>query len=298
MRITIVGAGAVGRLWGSQLSQHHQVHFWTRQPDTTLAFNFVALSGNSQQLQFPANNPAQLTESDCVLVTVKAFQVEQALLAIRSQVRTSTPIIIMHNGMGTHQAVLQLLPHNPVLYATTSQAAYRPDQNTLVHTGIGATWLGSLNDTGKACIECADIFHHALAPSQWHQDIFQPLWTKLAINCAINPLTAIYKCRNGDLADSKFQSRLTAICHEVASVMSAEGYPSCGQQLKQQVEQVILATASNFSSMNQDVSQQRASEIDYITGYLISRADAHGIAVPENHQLWKKVKQLEQHYHD
>ncbi|MGF1699264.1 2-dehydropantoate 2-reductase [Photobacterium makurazakiensis] len=298
MRITIVGAGAVGRLWGSKLSQSHHVHFWTRQQESTLSFEFVPLEGQPQPLTFAANDPLSLIGSECIFVTVKAFHVEQALIAAKPHIAPSTPVIIMHNGMGTHQQVQALLPDNPILYATTAQAAYRPNDNTLVHTGRGATWFGSMTQSAQHFESLADLCDHVLAPSQWHNDIFQPLWIKLAINCAINPLTAIYQCRNGQLAEARFQQQLEAICDEVASVMSAEGYLSSGQRLKQQVDQVILATANNFSSMNQDVCQQRITEIDYITGYLITRADAHGIAVPENRQLWQRVKQLEQHYHD
>ncbi|MGL5739621.1 MAG: ketopantoate reductase C-terminal domain-containing protein, partial [Plesiomonas shigelloides] len=59
------------------------------------------------------------------------------------------------------------------------------------------------------------------------------------------------------------------------------------------VNQVIQATAENFSSMHQDITLQRASEIDYITGYLIHRAQAHGLAVPHHQALYAAIKQLE-----
>jgi 2-dehydropantoate 2-reductase len=50
--------------------------------------------------------------------------------------------------------------------------------------------------------------------------------------------------------------------------------------------------------MYQDIFQQRKTEIDYITGYLITRAKVHGIAVPTNTQLWQDVKLLEQNHDD
>ncbi|PSW19628.1 2-dehydropantoate 2-reductase [Photobacterium sanctipauli] len=298
MNITVVGAGAVGRLWGSQLSRHHKIQFWTRQPVDNIRFSFNTLDGITHPLAFVANDAMQLASSDLIIVTVKAFQVETALGQLKAKIPTSTPVVIMHNGMGTHKRVEALLPENPIIYATTAQAAYRPDEDTLAHTGIGQTWLGGLNLRAKKLSDLAGHFELALAPTQWHPDIFQPLWTKLAINCAINPLTAIHQCRNGELAQAGYQTQLATICDEVAMVMSAEGYPTSGPLLKQQVDKVILATASNFSSMNQDVCQQRATEIDYITGYLVERAKAHGIEVAENLRLWQQIKQLEQQYHD
>ncbi len=61
-------------------------------------------------------------------------------------------------------------------------------------------------------------------------------------------------------------------------------------------EQVIESTAENISSMLQDVRALRHTEIDYITGYLLRRARAHGIAVPENARLYDLIKRKESEY--
>lgn len=299
MNITIVGAGAIGRLWGCHLAAEHTVHFWTRNQESTLSFQFASLNSNHKQpFVFSANQPQQLQDADCILITVKAFQVETALQAIKPHLDPQTPVIIMHNGMGSHEPARACLPEHPLLYASTAQAAFRPDPGHLNHTGIGQTWLGAVNTQGTQYADLQRVFDQALPPCQWHQDIFMPLWQKLAINCAINPLTAIYQCRNGALAESQFHLSLDKICDEVAKVMNAEGYPATMTSLRQQVDQVITATANNFSSMNQDVCHQRTTEIDYITGYLVTRAAAHQLAVPENKRLWQQVKLLEQQYHD
>lgn len=300
MNLTIVGAGAIGRLWGCHLSQHHAVHFWTRNHARTLSLTFNPLENASQpqSYRFAANQPEQLQQADCVLLTVKAFQVKQALTSILPYLPPTTPVVVMHNGMGTHPTVLGLLPENPLLYATTAQAAYRPSPAQLNHTGLGPTWLGAMNPAGHQQKHLAEALQQALPPCQWHDHIQIPLWQKLAINCAINPLTAIAQCRNGELAQAKYHPRLDAICEEVAAVMRAEGIAADSAVLRRQVDQVIKNTAGNYSSMNQDISQHRATEIDYITGYLIDRAQEHGIAVPENTRLWQQIKQLEQQDHD
>ena len=48
--------------------------------------------------------------------------------------------------------------------------------------------------------------------------------------------------------------------------------------------------------MLQDILAQRHTEIDYITGFLLKRARAHGIAVPENTRLFELVKRKENEY--
>ena len=299
MKLTIVGAGAVGTLWGCRLTRHHQVHFWTRQQETRLRVAFTPLDQTEPQQQiFPANDPTQLSQSDVVLVTVKAFQLEAALSAIAPYLGPQAAVVIMHNGMGTHPQATAILGERPILYATTAQGAMRPAPGHTQHTGLGQTWLGALNQAGKSYRFLTEQFDLALPPCQWHEDIFQPLWQKLAINCAINPLTALHQCRNGELARAEYSDQLNDICNEVARVMTAEGYPTEAIALRQLADQVIEATAKNFSSMNQDICQHRTTEIDYITGYLIARAEAHQIAVPANTRLWQQIKQLEQQYND
>ncbi|MDX1302442.1 2-dehydropantoate 2-reductase [Photobacterium sp.] len=300
MKITLLGAGAIGGLWSCQLvKQGHKLQLWTRKDVKTINLAFQGLNQTETELfTFHCNDKAAVTESDCIVITVKAFQVEQALRDILPFISPETPVVIMHNGMGTQQMVHQRLPNNPIIYATTSQAAFKPHPRQVNHTGLGPTWMGAENSAGKNFDFLAEVFNQALAPCQWHQDIAQPLWHKLAINCAINPLTAKHQCQNGELARSEFNYLLSQICQEVAAVMSAEGYRVTARELKQHVDRVIAATATNFSSMNQDICQQRPTEIDYITGYLIARAKVHAIPVPINTQLWQHIKQLEQDNND
>ncbi|MBD4608075.1 2-dehydropantoate 2-reductase, partial [Xanthomonas citri pv. citri] len=77
---------------------------------------------------------------------------------------------------------------------------------------------------------------------------------------------------------------------EVAAVMEREGIHTSAENLLFYVEQVIESTAENISSMLQDIRAQRHTEIDYITGFLLNRARAHGVAVPENARLFELIK--------
>ncbi|MGF1691220.1 2-dehydropantoate 2-reductase [Photobacterium kagoshimensis] len=299
MLFTIVGAGAIGCLWAASLAKAHSVHLWTRhaQPNSVFAFTPLApdsAAETSTAFNLPSNQTKLLQQSDCVLITVKAFHVEQAIEAIQPWLSPATPVVIMHNGMGSQAAALQKLPHNPILYATTSQAAFKPQADHVQHTGIGQTWIGAINPAAQPLQFLADTFNKVLAPCQWHVDIQHPLWQKLAINCAINPLTALHQCKNGELAQPQYQAALSNICQEVAEIMCAEGYLTTANTLKAQVDKVIHATANNLSSMNQDVCHHRQTEIDYITGHIVRRGQDYNIRTPFNAELWQQIKTMEQ----
>ena len=110
----------------------------------------------------------------------------------------------------------------------------------------------------------------------------------------INPLTALKNCHNGALRE--YPQEVADICYEVAAVMEREGMHTSPENLLFYVHQVIESTAENTSSMLQDILAQRHTEIDYITGFLLKRARAHGIAVPENTRLFELVKRKENEY--
>jgi 2-dehydropantoate 2-reductase len=116
----------------------------------------------------------------------------------------------------------------------------------------------------------------------------------MAINCIINPLTALHNCANGELSQRRdLITQVTTLCGEVSKVTRAAGFTELAAALPQLVAGVIAATANNRSSMLQDVENGRRTEIDYITGFLLRVADQHGIDAPHNRALLKSIKSNE-----
>ncbi|EXF69346.1 2-dehydropantoate 2-reductase family protein [Vibrio parahaemolyticus AQ3810] len=163
-----------------------------------------------------------------------------------------------------------------------------------MHTGQGITQVGGFNASGAQCQFLQDVMQHALPKVVWNPNINAALWTKLAINCAINPLTALHQCKNGDLAHGDFQDTLKNITKELVEVMNKEDIATQFDVLFETIMQVVRATSENYSSMRQDVFHQRPTEIDFITGYLLKAAEKHRINTPENLELYQRIKQIEQ----
>ncbi|WP_039986236.1 2-dehydropantoate 2-reductase [Vibrio owensii] len=291
MNILILGPGAVGSLWATKFKlAGHNVSLWGR-------------SSNSEQLLQLDDNPTisfsnqhipSVQNADLIVVTVKAWQVESAIEPLLPYISTDTIIMLMHNGMGTAQLIEAKLADNPLIVATTTHGAYKPNKEQVLHTGQGNTQLGGFNAKGAQCDFLAEVMNHALPEVNWNPNINAALWTKLAINCAINPLTAIQQCKNGELAAPEFATELANITRELVEVMNKEGIKVDFDSLHTTIMQVVNATAANYSSMRQDVYHQRRTEIDFITGYLLKAAKKHHISTPENAKLYQRIKQIEQ----
>ncbi|MGU5715148.1 ketopantoate reductase family protein [Aeromonas taiwanensis] len=292
---TLLGCGALGGVFASLLTQSGQPtrvllrerHRATLHP----GIDFTSLDGHTQLLAIERgflDNPGSIKR---LLVMTKAGQVVSALAPLVGQLAAGVPIVLLHNGMGIAEQVVTLFPHNPVIAGVTSHGAMQSGHFVFRHTGKGETWLGPVNEAAKAHAYLADELASALGQAGWDEQILTHQWQKLAVNCAINPLTALYKLRNGELTGPRFADVLQQICVEVADVMQAEGQPTASDELLRRVMMVVELTADNYSSMYQDMEQGRETEIEAITGFLLGRAAAHGIAVPVNQGLYQAIKE-------
>ncbi|MDP5254897.1 MULTISPECIES: 2-dehydropantoate 2-reductase [unclassified Vibrio] len=276
MNIVILGPGAIGSLWACHLQRSgHRVSLLGRHLGEPYQRTF-----NGQTYHFPSAQTPELQQADVVLVTVKAWQVEQALQAWQNVLAPQTIIVLLHNGMGTAERVAKHFAQQPILLATTTHGAYRPHSDTLEHTGLGDTFIGAYNHKGQQCTFIADVFDHALSPVSWAEDIETKLWQKVIVNSAINPLTALYQCRNGDLlTQPDWAAQVEKLVFESCEVANQSGQSLQSDEMLRLVHQVIRNTASNYSSMQQDVFYQRPTEIDYITGFILSKAKRHPMPV-------------------
>ncbi|TOP45987.1 2-dehydropantoate 2-reductase [Vibrio parahaemolyticus] len=291
VNILILGPGAVGSLWATKFQlAGHNVSLWGRTSDSKQLLQL----DDSPAINFANQHLPSVQNADLVVVTVKAWQVETAIEPLLPYINTDTIIMLMHNGMGTAPLLEAKLPDNPLIVATTTHGAYKPNKEHVMHTGQGITQVGGFNASGAQCQFLQDVMQHVLPKVVWNPNINAALWTKLAINCAINPLTALHQCKNGDLAHGDFQDTLKNITKELVEVMNKEDIATQFDVLFETIMQVVRATSENYSSMRQDVFHQRPTEIDFITGYLLKAAEKHRINTPENLELYQRIKQIEQ----
>jgi 2-dehydropantoate 2-reductase len=290
VNITILGPGAVGSLYAYKLHlAGHSVSLWGRNTSPTLKVTL----GDGAAVEFNNQNIADLKQCDLLVITLKAWQVRTALLPLLKHIHPDTILLFLHNGMGTVDNLTNALQPHPVLLGTSTHGALKTSQSSVTHTGHGQTLIGAWNDKGQQCQFIAEVFDHAFSPTQWHHHIQEALWTKLVINCAINPLTALLNCRNGELANPEHREQLSRIVNEAVACATLDGMKLDPEALLDIVINVAHSTAQNYSSMHQDIYNKRQSEIDFINGHVVNIAKKHHIDAPINVALYQQIKQLE-----
>lgn len=286
----VLGAGAMGCLYAHALQRSgSRVALVLRRAAAGCVPLVVEQDGARSEILVDAIAPDSPARISHLLVTTKAYDVRTAVASVAPLLREHCALLLLVNGMGLAEQLAADWPHLDIYCGTSTEGAYTVGARHIVHAGRGETRIGRQAQREPA--PWFGLWARAIDPCVWDADITTALWSKLAVNCVINPLTAVHGCRNGELASRRdLVAQVTALCEEVAGISRAAGFATVAASLASTVAAVIAGTADNRSSMLQDVINGRQTEIDYITGYLLQVAARLGIDAPHNLALLETIK--------
>lgn len=304
MKVAIVGAGSLGLLWGARLAEkQYEPTFITRtkkQKEKLSQQGLTVITLSNQTKRFKVNavwtEDSHLPVFDLILVTVKQLQLKKAVPLIQRCSHEQTIFLFFQNGMGHEETITQLQRRNKTYAAVTTEGALRKSFIEVQHTGKGETWIGSFPYKSEKSAESIQPFLQAFQQNEWiyyDPNIVQRMWEKLSINSVINPLTTIYRVKNGELLSGKYDKLIKGILSEVIEVAHVSGVQLDEQKIYQRVSNVCQQTAENQSSMLQDRLKGNRTEIDYINGFIVNLGKQLHISTPINDQLVQQIHQLE-----
>ena len=292
---TLLGCGALGGVLAGLLAEAGNQVSLLRTNDAEvrlpLQLSWWDLQGHEHHFEPDFLQTKDAANIRLLLVTTKAYQVQSALEPLIGQLPSATPILLLHNGMGTESWVRRAFPDNPLLVMVTSNGALRLGSEAFRHTGAGETWIGPANAAARAWQPLAELLARALPHAGWSEAIHHKQWEKLVINAVINPLTALSGERNGSLLQR--QDEVEALCEELLPLLQRHGLSGDLAYWRDKVLQVARLTADNYSSMQQDLACGRPSEIDFITGFVLREAQEAKLHLPLHQQLYQAIKAKE-----
>jgi len=287
----VLGAGSLGTLWTTRLARAGlPVRLIVRDPTRLRSYEAaggltLVENGQASTHAVPAETADHPAPIRRLLVACKAYDAESAVARIAPRLAADAELILLQNGLGSQDAVAAQVPHARCISASSTEGAFRDGDWRVVFAGHGFTWLGdAANPLAPIWL---DDLQAANIPHEWTADILTRLWRKLALNCAINPLTVLHDCRNGGLTEHHCE--VATLCGELAELLERCGQPAAADNLQAEVERVIQATAANYSSMYQDVANQRRTEISYLLGHACKVAERHQVNLPHLQQLQQRL---------
>jgi 2-dehydropantoate 2-reductase len=284
--LTIVGTGAMACLFGARLASVAKVSLTGAWVEGIAALCgsgiLVEDSAGPKSVPVTAVPWGEAAEpADLVLILVKAWQTAEVARHLERLLVPGGIALTLQNGLGNLEA---LGPRTCL--GVTYQGATLLGPGHVQPCGTGSTWIA-----GPEWI--VQLFRRAGMAAERgdpaHLDGL--LWGKLVVNCAINPLTALLRIRNGELLgnpDAMILLRHAAL--ECASVARARGIALPFPDPFAKVREVARRTAANRSSMLQDVLRGAPTECDAINGAVVRWGEQLTLATPVNEVLYRLVR--------
>ncbi len=296
-RIVIVGPGAMGCLYAALLTEgggEVALLDYRRERAAEIARQGVILVEQEQErtVHVPCQAEAELLGSAAlVVILTKAYDTLAATQHSAALVGESTAVLTLQNGLGNYQQIADCIPLAQMLAGATTAGATLLDTGKVKVAARGEIALGSPAGDEELAQQVAGILSSAGLVARTETDVDALLWRKALVNAAINPLTALTHRRNGELLDNAdLRQLLRMVAEETYEVGSQLGIGWGHFDPYALVEQVCERTASNKSSMLQDVEAGRRTETDSINGYIAHQAQQAGLAAPLNEALTALVR--------
>lgn len=297
--IYILGAGSLGCLWAAHLSAAYRgtVSFLsTRTVEKHLhCFELSTAFDDSTPLSsmIPVVSFENIERIDILLVCTKSYDALPAIETLKETLTEQSQIVLFQNGLGSQFGIIKALPDFPIYAAVTTEGVNRKSVEQVIHAGKGQTFMGALNPAASDSAHLASALKTEHLEISVEDDIWYRLWMKLAINCAINPFTALLNCPNGELQSHElFQNLWPSLRSELVEMLNAVEYAINEAELETIVFDVMDKTRHNISSMLQDARQQKRTEIDDINGFAMHTLKSKQKNYATNEILCKRVQNL------
>jgi 2-dehydropantoate 2-reductase len=304
MKITVVGAGAMGASYGGHLARAgHDVVLVDTWQDHVDAINQGGLRADGvlgdHRIKLPASAAPDVRPADVAIVFVDANNTASAAETLAGLLTPDGVAVTFQNGIGNVEKLQAALGAKRVLGGSSmcSAASRGPGHVTLTHMGttsVGETdgVRGGASDRVQAMVEA---LRGAGFEAEHEPNVMGLIWQKFVVNCAVNAIAATTGLRGGEIVRlpelDAFQDR---VLEEVMAVTRAKQIrlpnPEIAAKIKAQCHKKF-----NKPSMLQHVEAGRRTEIEALNGALIREAKALGIPTPNNEALVALLKGRELH---
>ncbi|MFC3478913.1 ketopantoate reductase family protein [Halobacterium litoreum] len=300
MRVVVLGAGSLGSLVGGLLATTGAgVTLLGRENEhldgvASDGLQVVNPDGTTETVSVGTATDSEVAaEADAVVVCVKSYDTEDALAGVADHLGDAD-VVTLQNGLGNAATIAEHVPAERVVVGTTTHGAVLEGPGRVRHAGTGDTTIGRYaGGNDERVREFAALLSRAGVETTVTDDPARAVWTKVLVNAGINAATALARVPNGALVESEAGERvLRRAVEEGVAVARAEGV-TVPEDVVEQTREVARETASNRSSMRQDVERGSRTEIEALNGELARRASEHGVDARVNETLADLVRLAE-----
>ena len=291
MRIAVIGAGAMGSIYGGHLALQNEVYLVDTNPKVVQTINEqgIRLEENGEDHIYrpkAVTDTSALPEMDLIILFVKALFSRAALNGNRNLIGKDTYLMTLQNGSGHEDILGEFVAKERIIIGTTE------DQGTILgmahirHGGTGGTNLGMLTPDDEGMLpKLKETLDQCGFRARIHENIQQLIWNKLFVNVALSAVTAVLNVKMGYIAQNPNAFALSAqLLHEAVTVAHAMGLEADEAHLLQEIKETSERVPEGITSICADLSAGRKTEVDTISGSIVRAGEKAGVPTP-NHSF-------------
>jgi len=292
--ILIVGTGALAGLFAAHLAGAGRdvtiLGSWPAGLQALREHGIRLLEAGGRECSYPIKATECAAQAGLVrhaLILVKSWQTARAAEQLTDCLAADGLALTLQNGAGNREILVQALGASRVAVGVTTTGANLLAPGLVQAAGSGVISLGAhprLSPLWRALGQAGFVLESS-------SDVEALLWGKIVINAAINPITALLDISNGQLLEIQSARDLASdTALEAAAVAAALGIHLPYPDPQVAMAAVARRTASNRSSMLQDIQRGAPTEIDAICGAIVRAGEQTGVPTPLNKTLWQLVR--------
>lgn len=287
MKIAVIGAGAMGSIYGGHLSLKHQVTIVDTNPQIVKRINDEGLRVDEDGVT-NTYHPAAVTateglgEMDLVILFVKSIFSRTALEGNRGLIGEHTRLLTLQNGAGHEELLKEFVPEDRVIIGTTEDNGAVLFPGHVKRGGSGNTNVGMLTEDREGFLpRLEEAFDSCGFHVKIHDNIQHLIWDKLFTNVSLSAVTGILQVDMGFIAGNEYAWNMTrALIHEAITVAAALGLSFDEEAMTERVRQTSAGNPTGCTSIRADLRDGRRTEVNTISGSVVRAAKRCGIPVP------------------
>ena len=300
MKIAIIGAGAMGSIYGGHLSLNNEVYLIDTNETVVNHINENGLildeDGKSNIYRPKAvTNSKDMPVMDLVVLFVKSLYSRAALESNKNIIGKDTYLLTLQNGSGHEDILGEFVDSEHIIIGTTEDNGAVLGVGHIRRGGVGNTNVGMvLEDRVKILPKIKSAFDCCGFNVKIHENIQQLIWNKLFTNVSLSAVTGILQVKIGYIRSNEYAWNMTkALIHEAVEVAHKLGLEADEEKIVKEVENVSVKSPEGITSICADLSAGRKTEVDTISGSVVRAAKKAGVNVPTHEFVVNMVHAME-----
>ncbi len=300
MRIAVIGAGAMGSIYGGHLSQNNEVVMVDANPKIVDLINSEGLKideNGTTNVYHPKayTDTSGLEPMDLVILFVKSIFSKAALSGNAKIIGPETRLLTLQNGAGHEDILREFVPDGRIVIGTTEDNGAVLAPAHVRRGGEGRTNVGMLvPDSDGFLTKLKDAFDCCGFQVKIHGNIQQLIWDKLFTNVSLSALTGVLQVDMGYIAGNEYAWAMAqTLIHEAWVTAKAAGLEFDEAEITEKVRKTSVNNPNGCTSIRADLRDGRRTEVDTISGAVVRAAKKYGTAVPSHEFIVNMVHALE-----